>query len=225
MFHKLINQLENCQLKFSSDEKGVFEGYASVFDSVDKVGDTIAKGAFLESIESRRTIKMFVNHAQHDVPVGDWVQMVEDNIGLKATGRIDLEHKDGPTVYSALKRGAMDGLSIGFTMNESDFDKKGEGRLIKNLNLMETSIVSFPCEGQARISAVKADLMGFTTLQDYEHYLREVGGFSKSVAVALVSQIVKVVRSDSELQVQQNAEEVGTKVSELLINLRKTLRK
>ena len=69
MFHKLINRLENCQLKFSSDEKGAFEGYASVFDSVDKVGDTIAKGAFAESLDSGRTIKMFVNHAQHDVPV------------------------------------------------------------------------------------------------------------------------------------------------------------
>lgn len=225
MFHKLINQLENCQLKFSSDEQGVFEGYASVFDSVDKVGDTISKGAFSASLESKRIIKMFVNHAQQDVPVGDWVEMSEDKIGLKATGRIDLNHKDGPTVYSALKRGAMDGLSIGFTMNEGDFEQKAEGRLINNVNLMETSIVSFPCEGQARISAVKADILELDALQDYERYLRDVGGFSKSMACALVSQIARVVRSDSEKQEQQNTIEVGATASELLSNLRKTIRK
>ena len=67
MFHKLINLLENCQLKFSSDSPGEFDGYASVFGSVDEVGDTISKGAFTKSLDSGRTIKMFVNHAQHDV--------------------------------------------------------------------------------------------------------------------------------------------------------------
>lgn len=224
MFHKLINKLENCQLKFSNETEGEFDGYASVFDSVDQVGDTIAKGAFAESLESGRTIKMFVNHAQHDVPVGDWKHLIEDGHGLKATGKIDLNHKDGPTVYSALKRGAMDGLSIGFTMSDGDFEAKAEGRIINNMKLMETSIVSFPCEGQARISAVKADIPGLITLKDYEDYLRDAGGFSKSMATALVSQFVKVVRSDSEKQAQQNTDEVGKVARDLLSNLRKTTR-
>ena len=213
MFHKLINQLENCQLKFSNENKGEFEGYASVFDSVDQVGDTIAKGAFSESIDSGRTIKMFVNHAQHDVPVGDWVNLSEDGHGLKAEGRIDLNHKDGPTVYSALKRGAMDGLSIGFTMSEGDFEAKGEGRTINNMKLMETSIVSFPCEGQARISAVKADMAGLITLRDFEDYLREAGGFSKSMATALVSQLVNVSRRDAGDEERRIAEQVGVKAA------------
>ena len=216
MFHKLINQLENCQLKFSSEEKGVFEGYASVFNSVDKVGDTIAPGAFQESLESGRTIKMFVNHAQHEVPVGDWVSMKEDDHGLLSTGKIDLDHKDGPTVYSALKRGAMDGLSVGFTMQSGDFEQKGEGRLIKNMALMETSVVSFPCEGQARISAVKADIPGLITLKDFEDYLRETGGFSKSVATAMVSQMQKVIRSDSEAQKQQIAAQLDAQALNII---------
>ena len=203
MFHRAITPMEKCQLKFASDSTGEFEGYASVFNSVDKVGDTIAPGAFIESIESGRSIKMFINHKQHEVPIGDWVEMKEDGIGLHVVGRIDMNHKDGPTVHSAMKRKAMDGLSIGFTMGDGDYEQKSDGRLIKNMSLMETSIVSFPCEGMARVSAVKSDIEGFISLRDYENYLREVGGFSKSMAVALVSQIVKIARSDSEREIQK----------------------
>ena len=223
MFHKLINQLESCQLKFSNDEKGVFEGYASVYDSVDKVGDTISKGAFDESLASGRTIKMFVNHKQHEVPVGDWLQMKSNDKGLLATGRIDMEHKDGPTVYSALKRKAMDGLSIGFTMKDGDFEQKAEGRVIKNLNLMETSIVSFPCEGQALVTAVKADLPGLITLADHENYLREVGGFSKSMATALVSQLVRIVRSDYEIEKERKAGQASAEVLAVINSLKSKL--
>jgi HK97 family phage prohead protease len=223
MFHKLINQLENCQLKFSSEEKGVFEGYASTFDTVDQVGDTIIKGAFANTIASGRTVKGFVNHKQHEVPVIDWMSLIEDSHGLKVHGKVDMNHKDGPTVYSGLQRKAMDGLSIGFTMNPADFEQKAAGRIIKNLDLMEISVVSFPCERQATITAVKADLDGLITLSDYEDYLREVGGFSKSMATALVCQLVKRVRSDYETEKQQTAEQVSTNMLAIIQSLKTKL--
>ena len=223
MFLKLINKIERCQLKFDSKDNGVFEGYASVFDSTDKVGDTIAPGAFTKSLESGNTIKMFVNHNQHEVPVGDWDSMEQDSHGLKATGRIDLNHKDGLTVYSALKRKAMDGLSIGFTMGDGDFEQKADGRIIKNMTLMETSIVSFPCEGGARIEAVKADIAGFVTLKDYENYLREVGGFSKSMAIALVSQLAKSVRRDYETEKRQITEQASAEARAIFQSMKSKL--
>lgn len=197
MFQKVLNQIENCQLKFDSSEQGVFSGYASVFNSSDAVNDTILPGAFTKSLELGRVIKMFFNHDHKAVPVGDWVVMKEDAHGLRAEGKIDLNHVMGPTIYSALKRGALDGISIGFTMDAGDFQKKAEGgRIIKSVNLKEASIVSFPCEDQARISAVKADISGLETLSDFEHYLREAGGFSKSEATYFVSLFVKCVRGD-----------------------------
>jgi len=221
MFHKLINLLENCQLKFSNDEKGEFEGYASVFDSVDQVGDTIEKGAFASSIASGRNIKGFINHAQHEIPVIDWLKLSEDSTGLHSVGRVDLNHKDGPTLYSAMKRGAMDGLSIGFTMNDGDFEQKGEGRIIKNMSLMEISSVNFPCEGQARIAAVKADVPGLITLKDFEDYLRDAGGFSKSMATALVSQLVNVSRRDAEDEIQRIAKHNGAEALSMISEMRK----
>lgn len=221
MFLKATTPLESCQLKFDSKEEGIFHGYASVNNSNDAVNDTIAPGAFEKTLMSGAMPKMFVNHQQHEVPVGDWLEMKEDSVGLYAVGKIDFNHRDGKTVYSALKRGAMDGMSIGFTMGSDDFEEKSDGgRLIKNLNLMECSIVSFPCEGKARISAVKADLAGLSSLSDFEHYLRDVGGFSKSMATALVSQIVQASRSESVTEKNQITEKLSAQALEIINSLK-----
>lgn len=199
MYQKAYSPLERCQLKFASNEgsEGEFEGYATVYGSNDQVNDTIAKGAFDESLD--KVIKMFINHDSSQIPVGDWTGFKDDGQGLVAQGKIDLNHKDGPTAHSALKRGAIDGLSVGFTMEKDGFEEKSDGgRIIHKANLMEISLVNFPCEGKARIMAVKADIAGLSGLKDCENYLRDVGGFSKSMATALVSHIVRVSRGEPE---------------------------
>ena len=224
MYLKRVNALETCQLKFASEGTGEFEGYASVYHSNDAVNDTIVPGAFSKSLESGRNIKLFQNHKQHEVPVGDWISLTEDSRGLRAVGKIDLNHKDGPTVYSALKRGAMDGLSVGFTMADDDFEMKNDGgRIIKNLDLMEISVVNFPCEGQARISAVKADLAALCSLSDCEDYLRDAGGFSKSMATALVSHILKVSRGEPEAKDNEITRILGAEMRDVINSLKNRL--
>lgn len=190
------NPLQKCQLKFSNKDAGEFQGYASVFDSNDQINDTIKPGAFKQSLQ-KGLPKMFINHDHSAIPVGDWLDMKEDKTGLFATGRIDMNHRDGLTAYSALKRGAMDGMSIGFQMNAGDYEAKEDGgRLIKNVELFEVSIVNFPMESGARISDVKFE--DLTSLKDWEGYLRDAEGLSRSVAKALISQIKHIACRDDE---------------------------
>ena len=191
MLHKLQTPTDRCSLKFASDDTtGEFEGYASVFDSVDQVGDTIQKGAFADTLKAGRRPAMFVNHDHSAVPVGDWIELREDSTGLFGRGRIDLAHRDGPSVYSAMKRGAMTGLSIGFRLGDHE-SKQGGGRLIKSVDLLEVSVVTFPCEDSARIATVKADDLLFHDLKSCEIWLRESAGFSRAAATALVSRVLK----------------------------------
>lgn len=224
MLFKWTNPLEQCHLKFASDESGCFDGYASVFNSNDAVNDTILPGAFEKSIQAGHRVKMFINHQQHEIPVGDWIKMAEDERGLYVQGQIDLNHKDGPTAYSAAKRGALDGLSVGFTMDEGDFEQKsGGGRNIHNMKLMEVSLVNYPCEGQARITAVKADMSGLCSLGDCEDYLRDVGGFSKSMAKVLVSHIVKTSRADAVAGRSEITERLNSDMLETIRNITRNL--
>lgn len=199
MLVKLQTPTSQCNLKFASDDAtGEFEGYASVFHSVDSVGDTILPGAFAKSLAADRMPAMFINHDHYAIPIGDYLEMREDDVGLFTRGRIDLNHRDGPSAYSAMKRGAMSGMSIGFTMGKDDYDQRdGGGRVIKNLSLMEVSIVTFPTEDKARITGVKADELDFFDLRSCEQWLRESVGFSKGAATALVSRILRYGRSES----------------------------
>lgn len=210
------NPLEVCQLKFASEGKGEFEGYASVFNSNDAVNDTILPGAFKDSLASGVVPKMFVNHDHSAIPVGDWIEMSEDEYGLKAVGRIDLNHKDGPSVYSALKRRAMDGISIGFKMTRNDYEWKddGEGRIIKRANLKEASIVNFPCEGSARISDVKSLIEEINDLKSLEAILRDEGGFSRAAAKALAGCMKQIGQRDADEELRKTIAEQNELIKE-----------
>lgn len=198
MLYQANNPLINCELKFAKSDKGEFEGYGSIFDSIDGIGDTIFKGAFEESI-SKALPKMFMNHNHNDIPIGDWLKAEEDSTGLFIAGKVDLNHRDGPSAYSAMKRKAMDGLSIGAPMSSIEFKKRNDGgrNITKVSNLMEVSVVTFPMEQGAQIMAVKSEIETIDTLQDIELFLRESGLFSKSTATIFVSRMKEIIRRDA----------------------------
>lgn len=198
MIYKMDNPLEHCQIKFDSNSKGEFEGYASVFNGVDSVNDTILPGAFKNAIGSGKRVSMFINHDSRSIPVGDWIKLKEDKTGLIAKGRIDENHRDGPSALSALRRGAMDGLSIGFMIPKGGAKENDDGiREIKEIDLKEISIVNFPADDAARISVVKSEIIQIKTLPDLEAFLRE-SGLTRSEATALTSRMKIVIQRDAE---------------------------
>jgi len=194
----MLRKLDNstCDFKFHATKKGEFEGYASVFGGVDSYGDTIIKGAFDKTIESGILPKMFVNHDSFQVPVGDWKDIKEDDHGLLVVGVIDMNHKDGMTVHSALKRKAMDGMSIGYKIFKGGSEENETGGLdLSSIDVKEISVVNFPADGAARISGVKNDIELITSLKDAERFLRD-SGYSKSMATAFVSHISAMCKGD-----------------------------
>jgi len=207
---KKDNPLDKCEIKFDTTEKGVFEGYASGFNLVDAYKDTIIPGAYTKTIEKGRSIKMFVNHDSREVPVGDWTNLKEDDTGLLVTGKIDLNHKDGTTVHSAMKRGAMDGLSIGFTIPAGGAKETEEGiRELSDIDLKEISVVNFPADDSARISAVKFEIEQIESFRDAEAILRDAG-YSKSAAKAFVSRVKALSRRDAGYVEDENTKDITT---------------
>ncbi len=212
---KIDNLLEHCELKFTSDNQGEFKGYASVFNGVDSVKDTILPGAFKKTLRQKRNPSMFVNHDSYNVPVGDWIKLKEDDKGLEVTGKIDLNHKDGITVYSALKRGAMDALSIGFRIPKNGAEENDDGsRTISEIDLKEISIVNFPADEAARIAVVKADILKLESLKDVESYLSDLG-WSRSNRTTFVSHFMKLRLRDAEINFHN---EVATLESKLEVS-------
>lgn len=204
---KLDLGIEHCDFKFSG-VKGEFSGYASVFGGVDSYGDTILKGAYEETL-AKGMPKMFFNHDSFSIPVGDWVEAKEDDHGLFTVGKIDLNHKDGPSLYSALKRKAVDGQSIGYKVPPGGATENDHGGYdLSRIDLKEISIVNFPSDSEARISGVKAEIDTITSLREAELFLREVGMMSKSTALDFVSRVRTIARREADQGLDEIAEQL-----------------
>jgi HK97 family phage prohead protease len=189
MQRKNIN-ISEIELKFATN--GGFGGYASVFGGVDSYNDTIVAGAYksvIEKVEAGLTQmpKMFVNHKSWDIPVGKWTKMYEDEKGLYVEGEFTKGNPDADKIKAAMQHGTVDGLSIGFMIGDYEIvENEGESmRIIKSIKeLPEVSIVTYPADDNARIdlTSVKSALDNISTVRDFEKFLREVAGFSNSLA-------------------------------------------
>ena len=190
---KAVARLE-CKLDSVDDTNGkmTFSGYGAVFGNVDSYGDVIAPGAFAKSLAQHLTEgtepMMFLNHdAFGSLPIGRWTDMSEDGYGLKVSGEL-LDTSMGRDTYVALKAGALNGLSIGFRPIAFDMRSKPEDprRTLKEVDLVEVSVVTLPANTKARVQAVKS--MGEEmSVRDLEQLLRECG-LSKSESIAVASQ-------------------------------------
>lgn len=180
--------LSNVQIKMG-DDGHKFEGYASVFGGVDSYKDSVLPGAYAETLKNRqRPIRMRWNH--YGPVIGKWLDLKEDDSGLLVTGELTPGHSKAEDVYASLKHGAVDGMSIGYRV-KSDFQDGGI-RYLKEIDLVEISVVEEPADLGARVGEVKylqEMVTGAESYKEMESILREAGGFSRADAVAVVARI------------------------------------
>ena len=134
-------------------------GYASLFELRDQGGDTVEKGAYGQSLDklerTGRSVKMLW---QHDPlkPIGVWDQVFEDKKGLYVSGRILDDVQTGREALALLRAGAIDGLSIGYRTIRAEKSASG-GRALREVDLWEVSLVTFPMLPEARVQSSAED--------------------------------------------------------------------
>lgn len=174
------------------NDAGEFEGYGSVFGNQDSVDDVVMPGAFQASLarwqQKERLPSMLWQHNMEE-PIGLYTEMREDENGLYVKGRLLID--DDPLAKRAhahMKAGSLSGLSIGYMLKEWDFDRDKDVFLLKEIDLWEVSLVTFPANDEARISNVKSHLVRgeMPRPSEFEKALREVG-LSRSQAKAFMA--------------------------------------
>ncbi|MEE9588988.1 MAG: HK97 family phage prohead protease [Hyphomicrobiaceae bacterium] len=168
---------------------GTFEGYACLFGNEDLGHDVVMPGAFRESIERRGTsgIKMLFQHDPAQ-PIGVWLDFREDARGLYVKGKLMVGVARAREVLSLMRAGALDGLSIGFKAVKASRDAKSGQRRLEKIDLWEISVVTFPMQPEARVTAVKAGPFadGFPTERQFERWLTRDAGLTRSQARTLI---------------------------------------
>lgn len=151
-------------LKAINDEKGIIEGYASLYHIEDSDGDVILPGAFDASLRTLgRSDRPLPLLWQHDTtqPIGIWQLVKSDSTGLFVRGQLFIhEVARAAEAYALLRRKALSGLSIGYKVLAATRDRQRGVQLLKGIALYEISLVTFPALEAARVSGVKAHLPG-----------------------------------------------------------------
>lgn len=191
---------------------GTFEGYGSVFGNKDLGNDVIEKGAFKESLKRKKPhmIKLLYQH-KSDMPIGVFDEVKEDEHGLYVKGRLALKTVAGAEAYELLKMGALDGMSIGFRVNPEkvSYDKRSRRRYIKEVDLMEVSLVTFPMNPKATVRSVKGEEI---SIREWENGLRDVFHLSRSEAKVAAAAVTK---SFSDQRDAENNAELVDAIKEL----------
>lgn len=167
-------------------EEGYFSGYGSIFDVVDDWDDVIVRGAFAETLQNKTPVMLW----QHDSaePIGVYERIREDEIGLWLEGRLLLDIEKGREAHILLKNRVIRGLSIGFLPLAWEWETRDNTRVrvLKDIDLWEVSLVTFPANPKAVVDEVK-------TVRGLENLLRDVG-YSRSEAKAALA----AIRADSQ---------------------------
>lgn len=163
------------ELKLASGAPGgVFSGYASVFGGLDSYGDEIAPGAYAKSLKAHKaagTMPLMLWSHDPSQPIGKWVSLEEDDRGLKVAGQLTLGVQAAREALALMKAGAVSGLSIGYRVPPGGAVVEQRRRLLKEIDLVEVSIVALPADGSARVTDVKS----IRTRIDFEKHLKTVG--------------------------------------------------
>ena len=196
------------EIKEMTDE-GKFSGYGAVFDNVDDWDDVILRGSFSKSIAQKKPVMLWQHNSSE--PIGVYESIREDDIGLWIEGRLLLDLEKGKEAYILLKNQAIRGLSIGYMPLAWEWENRDSRRIrvLKEIDLWEVSLVTFPANPKALIDDVKS----IRTIRDVEETLRDAG-FSRTEAKALISACKSAQR-----EAEDENEEI--EVARRLLNLMK----
>jgi uncharacterized protein len=179
----------------SLDDKGSFSGYGSVYGNVDLKGDVMQPGVFAKSLaakaENGKVVPVLWQH-KSDTPIGKYTKLAEDGKGLYTEGQLSISgpyaSQQAKEAYGFMKDGVITGQSVGYNTKDEEYDPKGGVWNVKEADLWECSIVTFPANTDAMIDQVKHAIEHGTmpTVRFFENFLREAG-YSKAVALEIAS--------------------------------------
>jgi len=184
------------ELKSNSvGDDGEIEGLAIGYGNVDYGGDLVLPGSV--RLGDRKSVPMLMYHDQRR-PAGVWNSFTDTAEGLVVKGRFSMSTRYGKEAHGLVKDGAIGGLSMGYkTLRER---MVGKVRHLVEVMLHEVSLVTIPMNEKTLITSVKDILEAgnLPTIREFEEFLRDAGGFSRSLATAIAGKAAPHLRGEPE---------------------------
>lgn len=180
--NELVTRYYNLELRADDTEEGVIRGVPIVFDKstiiydwAGKYEEVIARNALKNT--NLKDVRLFVNHDIDKITLArskngkGTMSLVEKEDGLHMEARLDIENNyEAKALYSAVKRGDMDGMSFMFEI-ESDkwegLDTDTPKRTVTGIKVVhEVSVVNFPAYADTVVSARSKEETSVSVLEE-----------------------------------------------------------
>lgn len=130
------------------------KGYANTITK-DRAGDVILSEAWTTSNALKNFMKnpiMLFGH-NHSRPIGKILDLVPTESGLMVEGEVSAADIQ---IYSLIRDEVLKTFSVGFYIKDAEWDDMTETFIIKDLELLEISVVSVPCNQDSTFSLSKS---------------------------------------------------------------------
>ena len=149
----------------SGTESVFIEGYASTTD-IDRSGDVVPKSVWEAGIQNYLKNPIILAQHDYDDPIGRMVDYKIDDKGLWVKARISSAAEE---CFNLIKDKVLTAFSIGFRIMDAEYNSAAEVFLIKELELVEISVVSVPCNQNTLFDLSKA----FSDAADYQKFKQQ----------------------------------------------------
>jgi HK97 family phage prohead protease/HK97 family phage major capsid protein len=137
------------------------EGYASTND-VDRAGDVVSSSVWETGMKNYLNNPIILANHDYDDPIGRMVEHRTDSKGLWIKARISAAAE----IFGLVKDGVVTAFSIGFRIVDAEYNSAAEVFVIKQIELIEISVVSVPCNQNTLFSLSKA----FDNAEEYKKF-------------------------------------------------------
>lgn len=141
--------------------EGYFAVYNSVFEIVPGLSESIAPGAFQNSLSG--DVRMLVNHDTTLVigrTAAGTMTLRDDTHGLWASAPVNPKDSAAMDAYARVERGDVTQASIGFEIIHEDAEYREDGSVhwtITEAKLWEVSVCTFPAYQETNVAARTRD--------------------------------------------------------------------
>lgn len=140
------------------------EGYASTND-IDRSGDVVPTNVWEKGLVNYLKNPIILAQHDYDDPIGRMVEHSIDGKGLWIKARISAAAE----VFSLVKDKVLTAFSIGFRILDAEYNSVADVFVIKDLELVEISVVSVPANQNTLFSLAKA----FDNAEDYSEFKKQ----------------------------------------------------
>ena len=152
-----------------------FDGIASVTNTAYQVRDqwgdyaeTIAAGAFSKTLKEKADVRLLINH--EGTPLArtkSGTLKLSAAPDLRAVAELDPANPKVQEIRSAMSRGDLDQMSIGFRVHKQDWNNDYTERTIREVELFDVSVVTYPASPTTTASLRSFDAL-MRSLKDVE---------------------------------------------------------